>query len=74
MTFLLNYGSPRRRGRASLRLEDGTFLGDDAWAEDSGPGSTLTYKGCRYEVVRVLWFSVFTPSAYIVKESHHGLH
>lgn len=72
--FPLSYGSPRVRGRAALRLEDGTFLGDDAWVEDSGPGSTLTYKGRRYEVVRVLWFSVFTPSAYIVKEFHHGLH
>ena len=61
------YGSPYVRGRVSLRLEDGTFLGDDAWLDDCGPGQTITYMGKRYEVVRCLWLSRYTPSAYVVK-------
>lgn len=70
MTFPIAYGSPMVRGRAALFVNDisGEFLGDDAWVEDCGPGATITYKGRRWEVVRVLWLSVYTPSCYIVKE------
>jgi hypothetical protein len=56
-----------RRGRASLSLEDGTFITDDCYCEDTGPGGTITYKGIRYEVVNNLWWSRYMPSAYVVK-------
>ena len=60
--------TPRVRGRSALVRQDGSLICDDVWLDDRGPGSTLTYDGVRYEVVKPLWFGEYTPSCYIVKE------